>query len=249
MTNVKRQIFLQELGVILFHNCTKSRCSHTKCSFLKLPMQPKQQFIVVYLNARFQGVQLHNAQISDRHSCSIIKWCLHCGSFCVLSHWLCLLATKTHGSVSCDPRSPGCAQTGVSTLTGKTKLRFSRIHRSVTFYPKITKFAVELPAYKGRLDSKIEVNRARCFRDTRDLSVSFCSLFFFSSSFRTNHKIGSNSQVHTPIRLKFGTLVDVSINFGQNPYKLLKVIYNRSFAQNKNNLQTHLQGKLLTGST
>ena len=88
---------------------------------------------------------------------------------------------KTHGSVSCGPRSLGRAQTGVGILTGTTKLRFSRIHRSVTFYQKITKFAVELPAYnyKGRLDSKIEVNRARRFRDTRDQSFSFCSSFFF----------------------------------------------------------------------
>ena len=49
----------------------------------------------------------------------------------------------------------GRAQTEVSILTGTTKLRFSHIHRSMTFYLKITKFAVELPAYKGRLDSKI----------------------------------------------------------------------------------------------
>ena len=93
---------------------------------------------------------------------------------------------KTNGSVSCGPRSPGRAQTGVSILTGTTKLRFSRIHISVTFYLKITKFVVELPAYKGRLDSKIEVNHARHFRDTRDQSFSFCSSFFFFSVF--SHK-------------------------------------------------------------
>ena len=106
-----------------------------------------------------------------------------------------LLATiKTHGSVSYGPRSLGHVQTGVSIITGTTKLRFSHIHRSVTLYQKITKFAVELPAYKGRLDSKIEVNRARCFRDTRDQSFSFCSsfffffLFFFFSFFVFSHK-------------------------------------------------------------
>ena len=116
----------------------------------------------------------------------------------------------------------GARATGVSILTGTTKLQFSRIYRSVTFYPKITKFSVELPAYKERLDSKIEVNHARRFRDTRDQSFSFCSLFFSSSpssSFRTNRKIGYNSQVRTLIRLKFGTLVgnseaNVSIDFG-----------------------------------
>jgi len=120
------------------------------------------------------------------------------------------------------PKKPG-ARANRSEYTGTTKLRFSRIHRSVTFYPKITKFAVELPAYKERLDSKIEVNRARCFRDTRDQSFSFCSSFFFlllaSSSFRTNHKIGSNSQVRTLILLKFSPLVgyqevNVRMNFG-----------------------------------
>ena len=56
---------------------------------------------------------------------------------------------------------------------------FLCIHKSVTFYPKITKFAVKLPAYEGRLDFKLEVNRARRFRDMRDQSFSFCSSFFF----------------------------------------------------------------------
>ena len=72
-----------------------------------------------------------------------------------------------------------------------------------------TKFAVEVPAYKRRLDSKIEVNCTRHFRDTRDQSFSFCSSFFSSPtlSFRTNHKIGSNSQVYNLIQLKFGILV------------------------------------------
>ena len=86
---------------------------------------------------------------------------------------------KTHGSVSCGPRKTGRAQTGVSILTGTTKTRFSRIHRSVIFYPKITKFAVELPAYKGTLHTKIEVNRASRFRDTSEQSFIFCSSFFF----------------------------------------------------------------------
>ena len=62
---------------------------------------------------------------------------------------------------------PGCAQTGVSIiLTGIT---------SVIFYPKNTKFAVEVPAYQGRLHSKIEANRA-----SRLLSkVSVFVLLFF----------------------------------------------------------------------
>ena len=53
---------------------------------------------------------------------------------------------------------------------------------------KITKFSVELPAYKGRLDSKFELNRTRRFRDTRDQSFSFCSSLFFFSFLVFSHK-------------------------------------------------------------
>jgi len=74
---------------------------------------------------------------------------LKCNKYCILCY------IKTHGSVLCGPRSLGRAQTGVSILTGTTKLRFSCIHGSVTFYTKITKFAVDLPACKGRQDSKL----------------------------------------------------------------------------------------------
>ena len=50
----------------------------------------------------------------------------------------------------------------------------------------------------------------------RDQSFSFCS-----SSFRTNHKIGSNSQVRTLTQLKFSTLAgciqaNSGTNFGDN---------------------------------
>ena len=95
--------------------------------------------------------------------------------------------------MSCGPRSLGRAQTGVNILTGTTKLRFSCIHRSMKFYLKITKFAVELPAYKGRLDSKIEVNCARRseIRKTKILVFVlrfFLFSFFFSSFFVFSHK-------------------------------------------------------------
>ena len=53
------------------------------------------------------------------------------------------------------PKKTGRAQTGVSMLTGITKSRFSRIHRSVIFYPKNTKFAVEVRAYNRKLHSKV----------------------------------------------------------------------------------------------
>jgi len=38
-----------------------------------------------------------------------------------------------------------------------------RIHGSVIFYLKSTKFAVKVPAYNRRLHSKFEVNRASSF--------------------------------------------------------------------------------------
>ena len=62
------------------------------------------------------------------------------------------------------------------------KKRASRIHWSVIFYPKITKFSVELPAYKGTLHTKIKVNRSSRFRDTIEQSFSFFS------SYSTNTK-------------------------------------------------------------
>ena len=73
-------------------------------------------------------------------------------------------------------------------LTGVTKSQFSRIHRSVIFYLKNTKFTVEVPAYNRKLHSKVEVNFASCFQDMGNQSFGFCSSFF-SSSFCTNIKI------------------------------------------------------------
>ena len=84
------------------------------------------------------------------------------------------------------------------------------------FYPKIAKFAVEVPAYKGKVHSKIEVNHAG------DTSDQFIFSFFV---FLHKSQIDSNSQVHTLIQLKFGTLVgcikaNSDINFGDNTVKL-----------------------------
>ena len=89
---------------------------------------------------------------------------------------------KTHSSVSYGPRSPRRAKTGVSILTGTTKQPFSRTHRFVIFDLKITKFAVEVPTYKGRLDSKIKVNHASHFRDT---SEQIFKVFFFIFSHKS----------------------------------------------------------------
>ena len=106
-----------------------------------------------------------------------------------------LTLIKTHGSVLCGPRSPGRAQTRVSIFTGTTKQQFLYIHRSVIFYLKITKFAVEVPACKGRLHTKIEVNHSGHFRDTSEQSFRVYFFSFSSLSFYTNHKIGSTMKM------------------------------------------------------
>ena len=97
----------------------------------------------------------------------------------------------------------GRAQTGVSILTGITKSRFSCIHRSVIFYLKNTKFAVEVLAYNRKLHSKVEVNCVSRFQNTSDQSFGFCSSFFFLF-FLHKHKNHSNSGIHSSIELKFG---------------------------------------------
>ena len=102
------------------------------------------------------------------------------------------------------PKKTRCAQMGVKILTGITKSRFSRIHRSMIFYLKNTKFVVEVSVYNRKLHSKVEVNRASRFRDTSDQSFGFCSWFFYSS-FLHKHKNHPNSGMYTSIELKFGT--------------------------------------------
>ena len=87
------------------------------------------------------------------------------------------------------------------------------------FYPKIIKLVVEVPAYKGRQDFKIEVNRQVIF-EIQETKVSVFLQFFppYSSSFHTNHKIGFNSQVRTLIRLKFSALVQcIQANCNSKP--------------------------------
>ena len=104
---------------------------------------------------------------------------------------------KTHGSVSCGPRS--WRATPVSILTGRTKTSFSHICISVITYLIGTKFATQLPASQGSLQSKFEGNRSSHFRDTSCQSTQFVffSSFFFSSSsspFRTLAKIAITSK-------------------------------------------------------
>ena len=121
---------------------------------------------------------------------------------------------KTHGSVSCGPRSRGA--TPVSILTGRTKTSFSHLCISVITYPIGTKFATQLPASQGSLHSKFEGNRSSHFRDTS------CQCFVFFFVFSQTCKNCYNKQTRTPIAMKFGTqkgnpTANPSIKFGTNP--------------------------------
>ena len=132
---------------------------------------------------------------------------------------------KTHGSVSCGPRS--WRATPVSILTGRTKTSFSHICISVITYLIGTKFATQLPASQGSLHSKFEGNRSSHFRDTSCQSFVFFSsffffFFFFFFVFSHTCKNCYNKQTRTPIALKFGTQkgspkANPSIKFGTNP--------------------------------
>ena len=128
---------------------------------------------------------------------------------------------KTHGSVSCGPRSRRA--TPVSILTGRTKTSFSHLCISVITYPIGTTFATQLPASQGSLHSKLEGNRSSHFRDTSCQSfVFFLRYFFFFFVFSHTCKNCYNKQTRTPIALKFGTQkgspkANHSINFGTNP--------------------------------
>ena len=122
---------------------------------------------------------------------------------------------KTHGSVSCGPRSRRA--TPVSILTGRTKTSFSHLCISVITYLIGTKFATQLPASQGSLHSKFEGNRSSHFRDT-----SCQSFVFFFFVFSHTCKNCYNKQTRTPITLKFGTqkgspTANPSIKFGTNP--------------------------------
>ena len=100
---------------------------------------------------------------------------------------------KTHGSVSCGPRSRRA--TPVSILTGRTKASYSHLCISVITYPIGTKFATQLSASQESLQSKFEGNRSSHFRDTSCQSfVFFFFVFFSSSSFRTLAKIAITSK-------------------------------------------------------
>ena len=101
---------------------------------------------------------------------------------------------KTHGSVSCGPRSRRA--TPVSILTGRTKTSFSHLCISVITYLIGTTFATQLPASQGSLHSKFEGNRSSHFRDTSCQTFVFFLRFFFSSSssFRILAKIAITSK-------------------------------------------------------
>ena len=115
------------------------------------------------------------------------------------------------------PRIPG---NGSEYINRNNKVAiFMHLYIYVIFYPKNTKFAVEVPTHDGRLHSKFGVNHASHFWDTRDQSFSFF-LFFFSHK----HKNRSNSETRASIGLKFGKRVkanNISTKFCEDPTKIL----------------------------
>jgi len=85
------------------------------------------------------------------------------------------------------------------------------------------KYAVEVPAYQGRLHTKFEENRISRSKDMTEQT-------FFIYSFSLSLKKCYNSQIHNLIKLKFGTLVRhpkaiISTNFGVNLYQKVIVDY------------------------
>ena len=132
---------------------------------------------------------------------------------------------KTHSSVLCGPKNGTCANgmcangtcaNGVSILTGRTKLRFSRILSSVMPHPKGTKFAVELLSIRRIPYFKFERNPISHSWYTTEQNF----LPFFSS-FRVLCKNYYNPHMHTSIWLKFGTPIgglkaNTGIKFGVN---------------------------------
>ena len=65
------------------------------------------------------------------------------------------------------PRNPGHTQMGVSSYINRNN-KVAIFTGSVTFYPKITKFAVEVSAYKGKLNFVPDVSEM-----PKDQSFSF----------------------------------------------------------------------------
>jgi len=132
-----------------------------------------------------------------------------------------------HMVVCCAAQENGAHENYVSILTGTTKSRSSCICNSMIFYPKNTKVAVEVPAYQKRPHTR---KSHKLFRRYEWASFQvFPSFFFFFLVFLHIWKNRCNSQICTPIQLKFGTLVDrseviISINFGENLYKILRII-------------------------
>jgi len=85
--------------------------------------------------------------------------------------------------MSCSPRSPGCAQTGVSILYRSNKVAIFTHPLIRDLLPEDHQICCGTAAYKGKLDSKSEVNRARRFRDTSEQVLFFVFFVFFLSLF------------------------------------------------------------------
>ena len=123
----------------------------------------------------------------------------------------------------------------MSILTGRKKTQFSHLCSSVIPYSIGTKFATEVPASYGSLQTKFEEIRSSHFRDTSEQNFVLISSYSSSStsSFRTLRKIRHKTRMRAPIGLKFGTLegltkADLSTNFGRNPMDIHGVMIDYS---------------------
>ena len=136
-------------------------------------------------------------------------------------------AIKTHGSVSCGPRSGRATREYIN----RKKMQFSHLCSSVIPYPIGTKFAREVPASKGSLHTNFEQKSLQPFPGYERTKFRLISSFFFSSyssstsSFRTLRKIRHKTRMHARIGLKIGTLkglikADLCTNFGRNPMNI-----------------------------
>ena len=111
---------------------------------------------------------------------------------------------KTHGSVSCGPRSRRV--TPVSILTGRKKTQFLHLRSSVFPWWNKTMFAVDMPSNFSTPHSKFEQNRFTRSRDIRLQKLAqflrfFFFLFFFSCRTLTKTAIKRKCHIQFPWNL------------------------------------------------
>jgi len=151
------------------------------------------------------------------------------------------LLIKTHGSVSCGPRSRHT--TPASILTGRTIMQFSRMHNFVLLVQNWTVFAVQMPASVSTSHSKFQLNRARRFRDISFQNWLSFFVFFFPCFFclRIKVTIKWKQVIWLPWNLvhrKGTSWYQVWLEYNKH---LLS--YLRSLTKNNTNMMSRPQGK------